>query len=362
MGGRLMRHGTWHSILRNERGGFGKLDLGITSFIILSIVLYWVIPSHEETTATALYVGLSVAGFLISLRGGYTAPLAMLAAGGVGFLVRAKGFGPHLDVILPWGTYLVILISSILLESAADNKENEKKDMAVRKVKEAEEAEDLVDLGKALFKNPAEAKEEALAAIVRIGGKEAIETLMDAGLYKDAIEHFGDDAPERLLGLVESGNVKDMQYAVLTLGELGEEKMLDRVLEYKNDEAGYIRENVAEALGRIGGQRAGGELAGMAADQEWYVRKSVAEALGDLGGQEAINSLAWLVGDSYWQVREAATESYGKIGGPEALKALAGLGSDEEVSVRRKTKAALEGIGTPEAADAAAKVDISEEG
>ena len=355
-----MKHRTWYSILNNERGGFSKVDLGISSFVIISIILYLIIPPHGEITLKVLYVGLSVAGFIVSLLGGYFTPPAMLAAIGAAFLVRFKDFNPYFDVILPWITYLAILTLFILLERTADSKEQKKIKLAIQKVKEAEAAGDLAALRKALSDNPVDARDRAKAAIVRLGGQAAIETLIAAGLYHDAIEHFGDDAAKHLLKLVESDNVKDMRYAVLTLGEIGEERVLERVLAYKQDDAGYIRENVVKSLGAIGGQRAMEALAGMVEDEGFYVRKSVASILGNLGGQQSLNLLSVLAKDSDWRVREVAAESYGKIGGAETLKALVNLGLDDELAVRKKVKIALEGLGTTGGLEAAAKVDLAQ--
>jgi len=356
-----MNQNLFISFLKNEKGGFSKTDLGITSFLMLSVALYAIIPSHDEIYAKTLYICLSVAGFIASIFGGYTAPLAMFAAVGAGILVRAKSIGLPIDLLLPWLTYIFILIASITFEAVSDKKEKKTIQKEIQKVGEAETMGDLRTLKKALKESSVAARDESMAAIIRIGGEAAIETLIDVGYYDHAVNQFGENAIKRLLELVESGHAKEMRYAVLTIGRTGEKKVLDRVLEYKSNDTIYIRENVAESLGTIGGEKAGNELSDMASDGEWYVRKTVAKAMGIHGGKEILNALADLAEDPYWQVREVVAESFGRIGGPQALKTLLNLSVDENIEVRKKTKSALEEIGTTEAVEAAGMIILENE-
>lgn len=75
-----------------------------------------------------------------------------------------------------------------------------------------------------------------------------------------------------------------------------------------------------------------------------YILESIAIALGHIGDRRAIDELAALLRDSYIIVRAQAAEAIGEIGDPEGIEPLKGALKDQSKSVRQAAANALEKI------------------
>lgn len=73
-------------------------------------------------------------------------------------------------------------------------------------------------------------------------------------------------------------------------------------------------------------------------------RWGAAEALGRMGDQRAVDPLIPLLGDPDWRVRLKAAWSLGQIGDPAALPSLMRLARDESETVRDMAREAVQEI------------------
>jgi HEAT repeat protein len=102
----------------------------------------------------------------------------------------------------------------------------------------------------------------ALNAIVRIGGRSAVSSLVEI--------------------LADRSNYRNLRWPVAAaLGELRDESAFETLREALADEAEVIRQHAAEALGRLGNRRAVADLRICILDAEPGVRGAAAEALGE---------------------------------------------------------------------------------
>ena len=135
--------------------------------------------------------------------------------------------------------------------------------------------------------------------------------------YGSSIEEL--EAKKDVKGLIKALRNKDSgvrKAAAEALGKIGDQRAVEPLIEALRDEYWRVREAAAEALGKIGDQRAVEPLIEALRDEVWLVRCAAAEALGKIGDRRAIEPLIKALGDLYSDVREAAAEALGKIGEP----------------------------------------------
>jgi len=208
---------------------------------------------------------------------------------------------------------------------------------------------------------------EAATALGKIGDAKAIGPLIVAlGDYETpilpservrqaaakALVEFGEPAVNPLIyafvdksGWVRSG-------AVEVLGEIGEPAIDPLIETLKSKEYGWgYRSNAAKALGEIGDLRAFDPLIDALQDEYSGVRKEAATALGKIGDPRAVEPLIESLGDKDLGVRESAAQALGKIGDPRAVDPLIDALQDEYSGVRKEAIAALGEIGDPKAVD-----------
>lgn len=103
-----------------------------------------------------------------------------------------------------------------------------------------------------------------------------------------------------------------LQFSIIAaLGELGEPRGFDLLVEALGSETEVVKTAAVGALGELGDARAVPLIAPLAQDEDWQLRFRVAQALGLLGGPEAQAILATLAEDSVEQVAEAARNAIG---------------------------------------------------
>jgi HEAT repeat protein len=108
---------------------------------------------------------------------------------------------------------------------------------------------------------------------------------------------------------------------------------------------------VAEALGRLGSDKAVPALIAALQDENWLVRRQAAEALGQIGSDKAIDTLIAALHENRLGRRQAV-EALGQIGSDKAVDALIAALQDEDIDLRMSATFSLGRTGSDKAVDA----------
>jgi HEAT repeat protein len=140
--------------------------------------------------------------------------------------------------------------------------------------------------------------------------------------------------------------------AARTLGTVGGEGTLERLLEALKDKALFVRAGAAEGLGRLRDQRAVEPLLEALRQPDETLQASAAIGLGNLGDQRAVAPLveATLKNPSD-NVSEKAAEALGQLGGSAGVDALVAAVPDKSANTRRRAIRALGKLGNPRAVE-----------
>jgi len=154
--------------------------------------------------------------------------------------------------------------------------------------------------------------------------------------------------------------------------EIGDERVVEQLIQALKDENRYVREEAAMALGEIGDKRAVEPLINALKDEDSDVRMEAAEALDQMGwkpgyvtekayylvakkewdeavklGEPAVEPLINALKDEASSVRWEAAGALGEIGDERAVEPLINALKDEDSDVRWKAAEALVKIGEP---------------
>ncbi len=136
----------------------------------------------------------------------------------------------------------------------------------------------------------------------------------------EAMGQVGSPAVDMLLKLLRDWEVR--KYAILALGRIRDERVLDPLmLQLRNDE---FKDDAIHALVELG-EPSVEKLIGALRDKDENVRKSAVLALGRIKSSDAVTPLIDMLGDNDWFTRltaAAALESIGDERGREAIKPL----------------------------------------
>jgi HEAT repeat protein/tetratricopeptide (TPR) repeat protein len=119
-----------------------------------------------------------------------------------------------------------------------------------------------------------------------------------------------------------------------SLGEIGDPRAVEPLIQALNDSNIGVRIAVVEALGKIGSPRAIVPLIDAIRDEVYQVRVSVVEALGEIGDPRALEPLSHALTDEVYQVRVSVVEALGEIGGPGVVEPLSHAVNDRDIRVR----------------------------
>jgi HEAT repeat protein len=186
--------------------------------------------------------------------------------------------------------------------------------------------QDVDGLIKALQHQSRSVREEAIPYLALLGDKRAVEPL--AALVNDPDEY-------------ESLRL----WATLARGDLGDQRVVESVIEALNHNDEDVRECAAEALGKLGDQRAVEPLIAVLNDEEETesVHREAAHTLGKLGDKRAIIPIIATLNDDIPVVRENAAFLLGELGDKCAVEPLTTvLKNDDEETVRRAATIALQ--------------------
>jgi len=158
----------------------------------------------------------------------------------------------------------------------------------------------------------------------------------------DALGKIGDDrAIPGLLKLVEDSDSDVRSRAADALGNIGDDRAIGGLLKLVEDSDSDVRWMAADALGKIGDAQAIPGLLKLVEHSHHYVRWSAADALGNIGDAQAIGGLLKLLEDSDSDLRWIAADALGKIGDAQAIGGLLKLVKDSNSGVRRRAAYAL---------------------
>ncbi|ALA57610.1 HEAT repeat domain-containing protein [Nitrospira moscoviensis] len=195
---------------------------------------------------------------------------------------------------------------------------------------EEEQVKDEIDIQIDLLNDPDwVVRREAVITLGEMGDERCVEPLARAlrdGDWQvrevaiEALGQVGSPAVETLLKLLRDWDVR--KYAILSLGKIRDERVLDPLMhQLRNDE---FKDDAINALVELG-EPAVPRLIAALKDKDENVRKSAVLALGRIKNNEAIDPLIEMLSDKDWFTRltaAAALESIGDERGREAIKPL----------------------------------------
>ena len=195
---------------------------------------------------------------------------------------------------------------------------------------EEEQVKDEIDIQIDLLADPDwVVRREAVITLGEMGDERCVEPLARAlrdGDWQvrevaiEAMGQVGSPAVETLLKLLRDWEVR--KYAIAALGKIRDERVLDPLmLQLRNDE---FKDDAIDALVVLGAPSVE-KLIGALRDKDENVRKCAVLALGRIKSSEAIDPLIQMLSDKDWFTRltaAAALESIGDDRGREAIKPL----------------------------------------
>jgi HEAT repeat protein len=195
---------------------------------------------------------------------------------------------------------------------------------------EEDQVKDEIDIQIDLLNDPDwVVRREAVITLGEMGDERCIEPLAKAmrdgdwqvrEVAVEAMGQVGSPAVEMLLKLLRDWEVR--KCAILALGKIRDERVLDPLmLQLRNDE---FKDDAINALVELG-EPALPRLIAALRDKDENVRKSAVLALGRIKNGDAIDPLIEMLGNPDWFTRltaAAALESIGDERGREAIKLL----------------------------------------
>ena len=152
----------------------------------------------------------------------------------------------------------------------------------------------------------------------------------------DAIGQVGPPAVELLIKLLRDWDVR--KYAILSLGKIRDERVLDPLmLQLRNDE---FKDDAINALVELG-EPAVARLVTALRDKDENVRKSAVLALGRIRSGEAVDSLIEMLGDKDWFIRLTAAAALEAIGDERGRDAIKPLLKDSDLVVKMRVERIL---------------------
>ncbi|WP_135851353.1 HEAT repeat domain-containing protein [Halorussus salinus] len=154
--------------------------------------------------------------------------------------------------------------------------------------------------------------------------------------------------PDSLEKMTELAQRRD-EFAIETIGKIGDEEGLDAVLDYVDSDPG-LAVPALKAVGEIGSDEATQDVADQLASDESQIRSQAARALGLIGDTRAIEPLADLLEDDEAdEVRASAAWALNQIGTERALEAVRPYADDRAYLVQAEAEKAADSETRPAA-------------
>lgn len=209
-----------------------------------------------------------------------------------------------------------------------------------------EQVKDEIDIQIDLLSDPDWViRREAIITLGEMGDERCVEPLAralrdgDWQVREVAIEglgQIGSPAVESLLKLLRDWEVR--KYAIAALGKIRDERVLDPLmLQLRNDE---FKDDAIDALVALG-EPSVEKLIGALRDKDESVRKCAVLALGRIKSSEAIDPLITMLGDKDWFTRLTAAAALESIGDERAREAIKPLLKDPDMVVKMRVERIL---------------------
>jgi HEAT repeat protein len=209
-----------------------------------------------------------------------------------------------------------------------------------------EQVKDEIDIQIDLLNDPDwVVRREAIITLGEMGDERCIEPLARAlrdGDWQvrevaiEAMGQVGSPAVDTLLKLLRDWDVR--KYAILALGKIRDERVLDPLmLQLRNDE---FKDDAIDALVALG-EPSVERLIGALRDKDESVRKCAVRALGKIKSSEAFDPLIAMLGDKDWETRLLAVAAFESIGGERGREAIKPLLKDPDMVVKMRVERIL---------------------
>ncbi len=211
---------------------------------------------------------------------------------------------------------------------------------------EEEKVKDEIDIQLDLLKDPDwVVRREAVVTLGEMADERCVEPLVRClrdGDWQvreaavDAIGLVGSPAVDMLIHYMRDWDAR--KYVIRALGKINDERVLDPLIFIlKNDE---FKDDATRALVELG-HPAVERLIVALTDKDEFVRKQSILALGDIGSAEAVDPLIAMLQDEDWLIRLTSAASLEKIGDPRGRDAVKPLMKDKDLVVRMRIERIL---------------------
>lgn len=211
---------------------------------------------------------------------------------------------------------------------------------------EGEKVKDEIEIQLDLLKDPDWAvRREAVITLGEMGDERCVEPLVRAlrdGDWQvrevaiEALGMVGSPAVDALIKLLRDWDVR--KYAIRALGKIRDERVLNPLIaQLRNDE---FNEDATEALVELG-KPAVDKLLIALKDKDENTRKQAVIALGRIKDPGALDSLIEMLQDSDWFIRLTAAAALEKIGEERGREAIKPLLKDPDLVVKMRAERIL---------------------
>jgi hypothetical protein len=321
---------------RNEGGGFSAPEMGITT-LLMTVILTPFILDFPELKDKLVFAVAAAATLPISMALGHSSGLGMLAAFATLFAVRHAGLSQTLTTLTPFAAFILASVVPQFIFWVTDSRE--KKDAAdlINNISHWADERDLASLEKALIHSEKDVNHAAVAALVKIGGHDAADVLLN-----NARGNFGAVYLKALKSLKEF--------------------TFDALVERLDSDDPEVREQAISALAHIGDKRVMGQIFKLLGDSNFHVKLRAIWAAETFRDSSVLVELEKLLEGSDTRVLLAVINAISELGGPTDIEVFEGLIENPDWSIRNTLKAALNRVGSPEAREMADRIDLEVKG
>lgn len=213
-------------------------------------------------------------------------------------------------------------------------------------VLEEEKVKDEIDIQIDLLKDPDWAvRREAVVTLGEMGDERCVQPLVNAlrdGDWQvreaavEALGQVGSPAVEALLKVIRDWDIR--KYVIRALGKIKDERVLDPLIQQLHSDE--FKDDATEALVELGSP-AVERLVAALKDKEELVRKQAIIALGRIKDPRAVEPLIEMLKDPDWFTRLAAAAALEQIGDERGREAIKPLMKDPDLVVRMRVERIL---------------------